>query len=121
MTAPAARTDASQGPRPLPIRPRPMTGEGVASYVRRLARANHMRPGYLHRYLKDLHQDETIRFDWLATLAGRSVIALQYALTDPQRPQAGRPAPRRHAGLNSRKTSKAALFTIIRREAREGG
>jgi hypothetical protein len=36
-------------PCPLPIRPRPMTGESPASYLRRLARANHLRPGYPRR------------------------------------------------------------------------
>ncbi|MFE7838648.1 hypothetical protein ACFU53_22120 [Streptomyces sp. NPDC057474] len=35
----------------LPVRPRPRTGEGTDSYVRRLARANHLRPSYLRRYL----------------------------------------------------------------------
>jgi hypothetical protein len=36
---------------PLPVRPRPAAGEPVSSYVRRLARANHLRPSYLHGYL----------------------------------------------------------------------
>lgn len=56
--APASAGDIPAGrgqdhsPRPLPFRPRPMAGDTVASYVRRLARANHLRPGYLHRYLQ---------------------------------------------------------------------
>jgi hypothetical protein len=36
---------------PLPVRPRPATGEPVSSYVRRLAAANHLRPSYLRGYL----------------------------------------------------------------------
>jgi hypothetical protein len=39
-------------PRPLPIRPRPGAGDSVASYIRRLARANHLRPNYLRRHLR---------------------------------------------------------------------
>jgi hypothetical protein len=40
-------------PRPLPFRTTPVTGENTSSYVRRLARANHLRPAYLRRYLAD--------------------------------------------------------------------
>lgn len=36
-------------PRPLPIRPRSVAGESPVSYIRRLANANHLRPGYLFR------------------------------------------------------------------------
>src|ERR1019366_8031764 len=61
--------DASP-PRPLPIRPRPVTGESPASYLRRLARANHLRPGYLRRYLRSPGEEAAIRLDWLAVLAG---------------------------------------------------
>lgn len=32
--------------RPLPVRPRPKPGESTDSYVRRLARANHLKPSY---------------------------------------------------------------------------
>ena len=37
--------------RPLPIRVRPRPAETVASYVVRLARANHLQPSHLHAYL----------------------------------------------------------------------
>jgi len=36
---------------PLPIAARPRAGEGVESYIQRLARANHLRPSYLRRLL----------------------------------------------------------------------
>src|SRR6266508_3791471 len=53
-TSPAARTATrSAAVRPLPIRPRPAAGDTPATYIRRLARANHLRPGYLNRYLRD--------------------------------------------------------------------
>jgi hypothetical protein len=45
-------TPEASPPRPLPIRPRPVSGESPDSYLRRLARANHLRPGYLRRYLR---------------------------------------------------------------------
>jgi hypothetical protein len=36
---------------PLPILVRPRSGETTGSYIRRLARANHLRPSYLHGFL----------------------------------------------------------------------
>ena len=54
-----------------------MTGERVASYIRRLARANHLRPGYLRRYLRNQGEHGEIRLDWLAGLAGRPLAALE--------------------------------------------
>jgi hypothetical protein len=93
-------------PRPLPIRPRPATGESVGSYIRRLAQANHLRPGYLRRYLNSQpSQDSTLRLDWLAALAGRTLPDLERALADPIR---------RHA-------DKPALFTAIRDDAHDAG
>jgi len=108
--APAA---AGQGqdhqPRPLPFRPRPAAGETTASYVRRLARANHLRPGYLRRYLRDPGNPGQVRLDWLAALAGRDPAALERALTSPHPGPRPRPA--------ARKEAKTALFTEIRRDA----
>jgi TniQ len=102
--------DASP-PRPLPIRPRPGTGESPASYLRRLARANHLRPAYLRRYLRQPENPDTIRLDLLAVLAGRSLPALEHALTGRQ---AG---PRQHV----RQADKPRLFAAIRRDARSNG
>jgi TniQ len=99
-------------PQPLPIRPRPMSGESPASYLRRLARANHLRPAYLRRYLRQPGSPETIRLDWLAVLAGRSLPALERALTGHQ---AG--AGRQHV----RQADKPGLFAAIRRDARDSG
>ena len=54
MTSPAAGTATrSAAVRPLPIQPRPAAGDTPATYIRRLARANHLRPAYLNRYLRD--------------------------------------------------------------------
>jgi hypothetical protein len=38
-------------PLPPPVRVRPVAAEGAESYIRRLARANHLKPSYLRRYL----------------------------------------------------------------------
>jgi hypothetical protein len=112
--------EAAQPPTgPLPIRPRPVSGETTFSYIRRLAVANHMRPLHLRRYLKDPGPGGGFRLGWLAALAGRPVMSLQHALAD-QEPPAGT-ASRRPPDLRQRKRSKAELFTLIRRDAREHG
>jgi TniQ len=103
--------DASP-PGPLPICPRPMTGESPASYLRRLARANHLRPAYLRRYLRQPGSPDTIRLDWFAALAGRSLSALERALTG----HATSPAQQ-----HVHQTGKPRLFAAIRRDARGGG
>ena len=90
----AAPGDGSS-PRPLPFRPRPVTGESTGSYVRRLARANHLRPAYLRRYLAS-PKDGTIRIELLAAMAGRSLTALEHALAD-MGPQQGTLPPRGRA------------------------
>ncbi len=100
--------------RPLPIRPRPMAGESPASYLRRLARANHLRPGYLRRYLREPGSAGTIRLDWLAILAGRPLPVLERALTG----QAGSRAPARYP---TRRPDKPSLVAAIRRDARDSG
>jgi pyruvate/2-oxoglutarate dehydrogenase complex dihydrolipoamide acyltransferase (E2) component len=110
--------EAAQPPtRPLPIRPRPVSGETTFSYIRRLAVANHMRPLHLRRYLKD--PGGGFRLGWLAALAGRPVISLQHALAD-QEPPAGT-ASRLPPDARQSKRSKAELFTLIRSDAREHG
>lgn len=114
MTAEAAQPP----PGPLPIRPRPVSGETTFSYIRRLAVANHMRPLHLRRYLKDPDTDGGFRLGWLAVLAGRPVIALQHALAD-QEPPGGTASRSRPADARQRKRPKAELFTLIRRDARE--
>ena len=81
MTGPAAPQPAA----PLPVRPRPASGESTASYIRRLAAANHLRPGHLRRYLED-PDNGGIRLSWLAVLTGRPAASLELALADQQPP-----------------------------------
>jgi transcriptional regulator with XRE-family HTH domain len=100
-----------------------MTGESVASYIRRLANANHLRPGYLRRYLRSRPgAPGTVSLEWLAALAGRPVPALEHALADlaghhPPRPGQRPPPTRRHR----RQAGKPELFAAIRQDAREKG
>ncbi|CAO5184611.1 hypothetical protein FAIPA1_590004 [Frankia sp. AiPs1] len=85
-------SDPERLPRPLPIRPRPLAGESPTAYIHRLAEANHLRPGHLRRLLDGRPDHEmTIRMDWLAALAGRTLPDLQRALTPPARRQAHKP------------------------------
>jgi hypothetical protein len=110
-------TNTSNGqPRPLPIRPRPATGESTVSYIRRLARANHLRPNYLRRYLRDPDHGG-IRLDWLAILAGRPVDSLERALADPRQCSL-RSSPARRSG---RTRDKTVLLATLRRDAYERG
>jgi hypothetical protein len=102
-------------PRPLPIRPRPIAGEPIAGYVRRLARANHLRPSYLRRYLHDPGPAGGIRMDWLAILSGRPAAALERAFTPAPHRQDRRPGPGGH------RRSRADLFAAIRRDASQSG
>ena len=116
---PTVTAEAAQPPlRPLPIRPGPVSGDTTFSYIRRLAVANHMRPLHLRRYLTG--PGGGFRLSWLAILAGRPVASLQHALVD-QEPPEGIVSRSRPPDARQGKRSKAELFTLIRRDARERG
>jgi hypothetical protein len=117
MTA-AAPGDGSSS-RPLPVRPRPSTGESTSSYIRRLALANHLRPAYLRRYLAS-PKDGTIRVELLAAIAGRSPATLAHALSDLS-PRQGALPHRGPRASPDRLTARTALFAAIRRDAAEQG
>jgi hypothetical protein len=95
-----------------------VTGETTSSHVRRLARANHLRPAYLRRYLAD-PQNGTIRIDLLAALAGRSPAALEHALADLGHQQGAHPHRGPHARPD-RIAARTAIFTAIRGDAELG-
>jgi len=64
---------------PLPVRVRPRNGEMLSSYVRRLARANHLKPSYLHLLLRPTPVN-CIQASRLAALSGRPAWTLAQAL-----------------------------------------
>lgn len=109
--------------RPLPARPRPITGETTDAYIRRLARANHLKPSYLRGFVAGPpNYLGRPRPERLAILTGRTQTALGRALSDliPPDPltRVERPAPSRFV---TRSADKPALFAAIRRDAREEG
>ncbi len=97
--------------RALPIAVRPRRGETVESYIRRLARANHLRPSYLRRYLAGRPGLSAVRPERLVGLSGRTADTLTRALADfdatPRRPQ-------RTDRLRRRHSEKPALYRAIR-------
>jgi hypothetical protein len=112
MTADAAQP----GPRPLPVQVRPRHGETAYSYLRRLARANHLRPSYLHALVRSTAYNGAVRADWLAALSGRPARALQHTLTGLDR----RPGTGRHLAMTGRAAAAGndtEAFAAIRRDA----
>ncbi|MCC3778809.1 hypothetical protein [Streptomyces sp. UNOB3_S3] len=80
----------------LPVNVRPQLGETTDSYIRRLARANHLKPSYLHCFLCGppfwLGKPQIER---LAAVSGRSAKVLQHALSDASSPRGrAKPNPR---------------------------
>jgi hypothetical protein len=108
--------------RPLPMRLRPLSGEPAESYVRRLAKANHLRPSYLRRCLTTPEGSYgPIQPDKLAAVAGRALHALLHALPDlvprPRGQHTRRDAEEDKRGNQAR---RRVQFAAIRRDARAG-
>ncbi|MEU4176425.1 hypothetical protein [Streptomyces sp. NPDC026589] len=105
---------------PLPIRLRPCLGESANSYIRRLARANHLKPSFLHCYLCGPPQ-------WfgkpllgnLATAAGHSPETLERALADANA-LGGTNRPRRRLPRKNPFTRRQELAHCIAQEALKG-
>lgn len=104
-------------PPPLPVRVRPAAGETAESYIRRLARANHLRPSLLQVYVRNPDvPTAAIRLRRLAAASGSTLTALARALTGlppasgPHRPPPGK----------SQAARKARLFRIIIDDAARG-
>ena len=100
------------------MRVRPAAGETIESYIRRLARANHLRPSLLQVYVRNPGVPAAaIRLRRLAAVSGSTVAALIRALT-------GLPAARgQHRAPppgESQAARKARLFGIIRDDAAGG-
>jgi hypothetical protein len=80
----------------LPVNVRPRLGETIDSYIRRLARANHLKPSYLHTFLcGPPGWQGKPHIERLAAVSGRSAEVLQHALSDATPPRnRGKPNPR---------------------------
>ena len=105
-------------PPPLPVRVRPAAGETIESYIRRLARASHLRPSLLQVYVRNPDvPTAAIRLRRLAAASGSTLIALTRALTGlPPPSEPHRPPP----PGESQAARKARLFGIIRDDAARG-
>lgn len=112
-------TGAAVGP--LPIQIRPVQGETAESYLRRIARANHLRPSYLRAYLNREQRYGPIRPEQLAAITSRTAAALQHALAKPTRRRGSpghKPSPTRQAKKHAERTE---LFAAIRYAVRKEG
>ncbi|MFD7219865.1 hypothetical protein ACFV9P_02445 [Streptomyces sp. NPDC059892] len=77
----------------LPVNARPRVGETTDSYIRRLARANHLKPSYLHGFVcGPPFWAGKPQVERLSAVSGRSAEALQHALCDASSPR-GRSKP----------------------------
>ena len=115
-----AAPDDGPLPPPLPIRVRPATGETVESFIRRLARANHLRPSLLQVYIRNPRVTTgAIRLQRLAAVSGSTRTALAFALTGltPVARQSRPPSP---SPAESQMDRKARLFSLIRDDAAQG-
>jgi hypothetical protein len=106
-------------PPPLPVRVRPAAGETAESYIRRLARANHLRPSLLQVYVRNPDVPTgSIKLRRLAAVSGSTRTALAFALTGltpASRRQLPAPSP-----AESQADRKARLFGVIRDDAARG-
>ncbi|MFH9355610.1 hypothetical protein [Kitasatospora sp. NPDC017646] len=75
--------------RPLPVRVAPRLGEGTDNYLRRLARANHLKPSYLNSLTSPRSSIGKPDITLLAQLTGRRPADLRRALCDAP----GKPLP----------------------------
>jgi len=100
---------------PLPVPVRPRHGETAASYIRRLARANYLRPSYL-RSLVCSPPQTGVRADLLAAVSGRTARALERTLAGlAQRPGTGPPQILRPPPLPP--AAEPGILDSIRRDA----
>lgn len=104
---------------PLPVRVRPHPGEPTDSYIRRLARANHLRPSYLHGFLTgSLNWFGKPQLERLAAVTGRSPGALQRVLADASSPRRRRQPSPSH---KPKRIAKSELYQRIRHDSEAEG
>lgn len=104
----------------LPIQVAPRLGESTDSYIRRLARANHLKPSYLHCFLCGPPQwFGKPRLESLALVSGRSPEALERALADASSPR-GRSKPNPRYPSRNPFRNRLDLPVLIANDARRG-
>jgi len=106
-------------PRPLPVRPRPRSGETTATYIEHLARANHLPARYLRHYLctPPWHAGRP-ELSRLAAISGRTETALRHVLADLSCAYCGTPLDMRPAGRPARWCSSACALRAFRQRTR---
>ncbi|WNV83033.1 TniQ family protein [Umezawaea sp. Da 62-37] len=107
----------------LPIRVRPVVGESVESYIRRLARANHLRPSLLQIHVRSpASPSGSVVIERLAAISHSTVDALTRTLTGLPRPRHQPTTSRTPSQPNEtpQATRKQLLFATIRAEAAQG-
>ncbi|MEU3051003.1 hypothetical protein ABZ705_31675 [Streptomyces sp. NPDC006984] len=111
------RADA-QSLAPLPMRVRPHLGESTENYIRRLARANHLKPSVLHSVAcGPPNWTGKPRLDRIAVLAGRPAEHLERALTDTSTPRRRTTVTGRYEALPK---GIYLLYRSIRQDAENG-
>jgi hypothetical protein len=105
--------------RTLPIDVRPRVGESVEGYIRRLARANHLRPSYLYQHLCiPQHHNGTLQPGLLAEITGRPLTVLERVMPALcPHPPAPAPPPKR---LSTKSLDRIRIYAAIRRDAETG-
>jgi transposase len=108
--------------RALPIDVRPRIGESAKGYIRRLARANHLRPSYLYQHLcEPPSYNGVLQPERLAQITDRPLTALTRALpelgTEGAQSRLPTTAPKREHVTGNR---RIRLFAAIRRDADTG-
>ena len=108
--------------RPLPRQIRPRPGETVGSFVDRLARANHLRPSHLRRFLRNNPNTPyggSTNPARLAALTGRKPAILSRAFQPPTLGRPTTPIRRLTNKRHRRQREKPELFAEIRDAANE--
>lgn len=107
----------SRPPAPLPIRIRPVAGEGLKSFIGRLAAANHVKAEYLRRYLVDPPWSWSGSPSWerLASVVGRDPSSLKEILTGTRCVECGTLSFKRMNGSTRQTCSHACRQKAYRR------
>lgn len=103
---------------PLPMRVRPHLGESTENYIRRLARANHLKPSLLHSVAcGPPNWTGKPRLERLAILTGRPVDHLERALADGSVPRLRTTITGQYEWLPK---DTYLLYLMIRKDAEKG-